>query len=65
MHYEGEGGHQKLPDNVSGEKDSWVYRGQGYSFESGGELCGSDAHMLSGNLRKLSDGLIKHSIDHY
>lgn len=64
MHYEGEGGHQELPGYVSGEEACWVYRGHGYSFESGGELGGSDAHILSASLGNLSDSLIKHSIDH-
>ena len=64
VHYEGEGGHQELPGHVSGEEASWVYRGHGYRFESGGELGGSDAHMLSGSLGNLSDGLIKHNIDY-
>jgi len=64
VRYEGEGGHQELPGQVSGEEASWVYRGHGYSFESGGELGGSDAHILSGSLRNFSDGPIKHNIDH-
>lgn len=64
VHYEGEGGLQELPGHVSGQEASWVYRGHGFSFDSGGKLGGIDAHILSGSLGNLSDGLIKHCIDH-
>jgi len=55
VHYDGECGHQECPGQV--------YRGHCYSFKSGGELGGSDAHILSGSLGNRSGGLIKHNID--
>jgi hypothetical protein len=64
VRYEAEAGHQEHPGHGSAGDASWVYGGHDHSFESGGKLGGSDAPILSGSHESLSDGLMKHSIDH-